>query len=94
MHFDGVKTGKFSDLGMVPDRPLTAEERDIIQMEVNRVYQTFMKRVSDGRKITVAQVDTIGQGRVWTGKQALEIGLVDRIGGVDDAIKSAAKKLK
>jgi protease-4 len=94
VHFDGVKTGKFSDLGMVPDRPLTAEERDIIQMEVNRVYQTFMKRVSDGRKITVAQVDTIGQGRVWTGKQALEIGLVDRIGGVDDAIKSAAKKAK
>ncbi|WP_293928214.1 signal peptide peptidase SppA [Sphingobacterium sp. UBA6320] len=94
VHFDGVKTGKFSDLGMVPDRPLTAEERDIIQMEVNRVYQTFMKRVSDGRKITVAQVDTIGQGRVWTGKQALEIGLVDRIGGIDDAIKSAAKKAK
>lgn len=94
VHFDGVKTGKFSDLGMVPDRPLTAEERDIIQMEVNRVYQTFMKRVSDGRKITVAQVDTIGQGRVWTGKQALEIGLVDRIGGLDDAIKSAAKKAK
>jgi len=89
-----VKTGKFSDLGMVPDRPLTAEERDIIQMEVNRVYQTFMKRVSDGRKITVAQVDTIGQGRVWTGKQAVEIGLVDRIGGIDDAIKAAAKKAK
>jgi len=94
VHFDGVKTGKFSDLGMVPDRPLTAEERDIIQMEVNRVYQTFMKRVSDGRKITVAQVDTIGQGRVWTGKQAVEIGLVDRIGGIDDAIKAAAKKAK
>ncbi|UIR56638.1 signal peptide peptidase SppA [Sphingobacterium sp. SRCM116780] len=94
VHFDGVKTGKFSDLGMVPDRPLTAEERDIIQMEVNHVYQTFMKRVSDGRKITIAQVDTIGQGRVWTGKQALEIGLVDRIGGIEDAIKSAAKKAK
>lgn len=94
VHFDGVKTGKFSDIGMVPDRPLTAEERDIIQMEVNRVYQTFMKRVSDGRKITVSQVDTIGQGRVWTGKQAVDIGLVDRIGGIDDAIKAAAKKAK
>lgn len=94
IHFDGVKTGKFSDLGMVPDRPLTAEERDIIQIEVDRVYQTFMKRVSDGRKITIAQVDSIGQGRVWTGQQALKMGLVDRIGGIDDAIQSAAKKAK
>ncbi|MFC6101841.1 signal peptide peptidase SppA [Olivibacter domesticus] len=91
--FDEVKTGKYADL-MSVNRPLTTDERDLIQQGVNKTYNTFTKKVSDGRKISQAKVDSIGQGRVWTGAQALQIGLVDRLGGLEDAIKSAAKKAK
>lgn len=91
--FDEVKTGKYADL-MSVSRPLTVDERDLIQQGVNKTYNTFTKKVADGRKISQAKVDSIGQGRVWTGAQALQIGLVDRLGGLEDAIKSAAKKAK
>lgn len=94
VHYDGVKTGKFADLMTTLDRPLTAEERDIIQREVNKVYATFTKVVADGRKLSVADVDSIGQGRVWTGKQGVSNNLVDRLGSLDMAIKAAAKKAK
>jgi len=94
VHYDGVKTGKFADLMTTLDRPLTAEERDIIQREVNKVYATFTKVVADGRKLSVAHVDSIGQGRVWTGKQGVNNNLVDRLGSLDMAIKAAAKKAK
>ncbi|MCL7987891.1 signal peptide peptidase SppA [Sphingobacterium sp. lm-10] len=92
LHFDVVKTGPYADVNV--DRPMTSEERTIIQGGVNRIYQQFMQRVADGRGLTVAQVDSIGQGRVWTGTQAIELGLVDRLGTLDDAIKSAAKMAK
>jgi len=88
--FDGVKTGAHADLGTVT-RPLTAEEKLIIQNEVNRIYNSFTKRVADGRKKTQQYVNEIGQGRVWTGSEALKIGLVDKLGNIDDAIRSAAK---
>ncbi len=91
--FDGVKTGEFADLGQVT-RPLTAAEKNLLQQEVNKIYFDFTKRVAEGRKISQTYVDSIGQGRVWTGKQAIELGLVDRIGHIEDAIKSAAKKAK
>ena len=94
IHFDGVKTGTYADLMSAPDRPLTAEERNIIQLEVNKTYGSFTKKVAEGRKLSVANVDSIGQGRVWTGEQAVEIGLVDRIGSIGDAIRSAAKMAK
>ncbi|WP_069659841.1 signal peptide peptidase SppA [Arcticibacter eurypsychrophilus] len=91
--FDGVKTAEHADLGTTL-RPLTDSERFIIQTEVNRIYATFTKRVADGRKKTQAYVDSIGQGRVWSGTEALKIGLVDRLGNIDDAIRSAAKMAK
>ncbi|MGJ1447851.1 signal peptide peptidase SppA [Sphingobacterium spiritivorum] len=94
IHFDGVKTGTYADLMSSPDRPLTAEERNIIQLEVNKTYGSFTKKVAEGRKLSVANVDSIGQGRVWTGEQAVGIGLVDRIGSIGDAIRSAAKMAK
>lgn len=94
IHIDEVNTGKFSSLMSNPDKPLSAEERSIIQMEVNRTYSTFMERVANGRKMPVAEVDSIGQGRVWTGKQALELGLVDAIGNLQRAITAAAGKAK
>jgi protease IV len=91
--FDGVKTGEHADLGTVT-RPLTAEEKLIIQNEVNRIYNAFTKRVADGRKKSQQYVDGIGQGRVWSGTEALKIGLVDRLGSIDDAVRSAAKMAK
>jgi protease-4 len=94
VHYDGVKTGKFADLMTTFDRPLTAEERDIIQREVDKVYATFTKVVSEGRNMPLANVDSIGQGRVWTGTQGLSNKLVDRLGNLDVAIQAAAKKAK
>ena len=89
--FDGVKTGKYADLGNI-SRPLTPEERAILQDQVNHGYDDFTKAVANGRHKTQAYINSIGQGRVWTGSQALKLGLVDRLGNINDAIKSAAKK--
>jgi len=91
---DEVKTGKFADLMTSVDRPLTEEEKAIIQTEVNRIYDTFTGKVAAGRNMEVSAVDSIGQGRVWTGSQALERGLVDGIGNLDRAIRAAAAKAK
>ena len=91
--FDGVKTGQFADLGDI-SRPLTDAEKMILQREVNRTYQDFIKRVADGRHVSAAYVDSIGQGRVWTGEQAIKLKLVDKLGHLEDAIAAAAKKAK
>ena len=91
--FDGVKTAKFADLGNV-SRPLTDAEKMIIQQDVNRVYSSFTQKVATGRKKTQSYINSIGQGRVWSGTEALKNGLVDRLGNIDDAINSAAKKAK
>ena len=91
--FDGVKTGQYADLGTV-SRPLTEAERLIIQNEVNKIYSGFTQKVATGRKKTQAYIDSIGQGRVWSGTEALNNGLVDRLGNIEDAINSAAKKAK
>lgn len=91
--FDGVKTGQFADLGDI-SRPLTTSEKMILQREVNRTYSNFTRIVANGRKISQTYVDSIGQGRVWTGEQAIKLKLVDRIGHLEDAIASAAKKAK
>ncbi|MDB5017704.1 MAG: signal peptide peptidase SppA [Mucilaginibacter sp.] len=91
--FDGVKTGKYADLGEV-SRPLTPEERSILQNQVDHGYDEFTKAVATGRHKTQAFINSIGQGRVWTGTQALKIGLVDRLGNINDAVTSAAKMAK
>jgi len=89
--FDGVKVGEFSDLGSI-SRPLNIAEKMILQKEVNRIYNDFTLRVAQGRNISQANVDSIGQGRVWTGSQAVKLKLVDKLGHLSDAIASAAKK--
>lgn len=89
VHQDVVKTAQHADLGAL-DRPWTEEERALFQQYVNRGYALFLKRVSEGRNMTTAQVDSIAQGRVWTGAQALELGLVDELGGLQDAVAYAA----
>lgn len=91
--FDGVKTATHADIGSI-SRPLTPAEKLIIQAEVDTVYHTFKSRVSEGRKKDPAYIDSIAQGRVWTGERALQIGLVDRLGGLEDAITCAARMAK
>jgi protease-4 len=89
--FDGVTTGKYADIGDNA-RPLTPEERAILQNQVNHGYDEFTKAVATGRHKTQAYINSIGQGRVWTGEQAIKNGLVDRLGNINDAVACAAKK--
>jgi protease IV len=90
---DTVNTNKHADMGSL-FRPVSAEEGEVIQHSVEDVYTTFITRVAEGRKMTTAQVDSIGQGRVWSGVDAKKIGLVDELGGINVAIKLAAQKAK
>ncbi|MBI9067565.1 MAG: signal peptide peptidase SppA [Salinivirgaceae bacterium] len=89
--FDGIKTHDFADL---PDltRKMTEAEKEIIQTGVEEFYELFIGKVGEGRKMTTEAVDEIGQGRVWSGLNAKEIGLVDEFGGLDRAIEIAAEK--
>ncbi|MCI7783074.1 MAG: signal peptide peptidase SppA [Parabacteroides sp.] len=86
---DVVKTHTFTDLGNIA-RPMTVEEKALVQGTVERNYRTFLSRCADGRNMSVEAIDAIGQGRVWTGEQALANGLVDRLGDLDTAIQVAA----
>ena len=70
------------------------EERDLMQNYVNRGYELFVKRCADGRKMTTDEIKMVAEGRVWTGEDAQRIGLVDKIGGLQDAIKVAVAKAK
>ncbi|GEP97930.1 signal peptide peptidase SppA [Chitinophaga cymbidii] len=88
--FDNVKTAQYADLGGT-HRPLTEKEKVIIQRSVDSIYVTFKDRVVAGRKLSAEVVDSISQGRVWTGLQAQKLGLVDRLGGISDALACAAR---
>lgn len=90
-----VKTNDFADLTIsIPYKPLTNEQRALIQRHVERGYDIFLSRVAEGRHMTKAQVDSVGQGRVWLGRKAQTLGLVDKLGGLDVAIKEAASLAK
>ena len=91
--FDTVKTGKYSQ-GLNVFFDIGEEEGRIMQKQVDFMYETFLKRVSDGRKLSRNDVDAIAQGRVWSGSDAIPIGLVDKIGNLQDAINLAAKMSK
>ena len=86
---DVVKTHTFSDMGNIA-RPMTADEKVLVQGAIERNYRTFLARCAEGRGMSVEAIDAIGQGRVWTGEQALANGLVDRLGDLDTAIQVAA----
>jgi protease IV len=87
--FDNVKTNELADLGSL-NRPLTRTEKEIIQEGVDRVYNTFINHVAEGRGLPVSAVDSIAQGRVWSGVDAKQIGLIDDFGGLNVAIDQAA----
>ncbi len=90
---DTVNTNKHSDI-MSPFRPVEKNESAVIQKWIEDVYTDFISKVGEGRSMTPAQVDSIGQGRVWSGIDGKKIGLVDEFGGIKDAIALAAKKAK
>ena len=89
VYIETVKTHKHSDIAN-GYRKLSDDELNVIQNSVEDIYETFITHVSEGRGIPVRKVDEIGQGRVWSGADALSIGLIDEIGGLEDAIASAA----
>jgi len=88
-----VKTNKLSDLPSTY-RSMSTEEREIMQGMVEDVYSTFVSHVAEGRGMTFDQVDAIGQGRIWTGENAIKLGLVDKLGDLDDAIIIAKEMAK
>ena len=85
-----VNTNKNSDFPSI-FRPMNVYEKEIMQKSIEKIYTDFVNKVSAGRKMTFESVDSIGQGRVWSGTSCLKIGLVDEIGGLKDAIKGAAE---
>jgi protease-4 len=87
---DVVKTNKNADL-LTLTRPMTETERQLLQRSIEEGYDTFISHVAEGRKMSKAQVDSIGQGRVWSGENAKQIGLVDDFGGLKEAIAMAAE---
>ena len=91
--FDTVKTGALADLGTL-SRPMTSDEQTVIQNLVDQIYDQFIQRVATCRKMTTNQVDDIAQGRVWSGADAVKNGLVDELGGLQQAIDVAAQQAK
>jgi protease-4 len=91
--FDGVKTGAYSDIGN-GTRPFTEGEKQIIQSEVDKIYETFTTKAAAGRKMPVDKLKSLAGGRVWSGTEAKANGLVDELGGLDKAIEMAAAQAK
>ena len=92
LDIDVVKSHQLSDFGN-SFRPMSQHEKNIMQNYVNRGYDLFVKRCSDGRNMSEEKIRKIAEGRVWLGKDAVELGLVDVIGGLDKAIEIAAEKV-
>lgn len=87
--FDGVKTGKFSDIGTIA-RPLNDYEKKVIQQEVEDIYDDFITKAAEGRNLPKVDIAKVASGRVWTGEQAKDRGLVDVLGNFDKAVEIAA----
>jgi protease IV len=90
MTFDGVKTGPNAD-ALTVTQPLSPAQKKYIQNEIDTIYHDFKSRVAEGRKLDIAFVDSIGQGRIWSGERAVGLKLVDRLGGMQDALDCAAR---
>ena len=91
--FDGVKTAPDADELSIT-KPLTDMQKRFLQNDVDSIYHDFKSRVAAGRNKSIEYIDSIGQGRVWSGVKGLELGLVDRLGGLQDAVDCAARMAK
>jgi protease-4 len=85
-----VNTNNYSDFPSI-FRPMSSYEKEVMQLSVEKTYSDFVSKVASGRDMNFEEVDNIGQGRVWSGTRAMKIGLVDEMGGLEDAIKGAAE---
>jgi protease-4 len=90
--FDGVKTAQYADAGIF--HPLNENEKKMIQNSIETTYKQFKERVANGRKKDTAFIESIAQGRVWVGEDAMKIGLIDHFGGIQDAVDCAARLAK
>jgi protease IV len=93
MNMEGVSQGKYANM-YSPVRPFSPEERARMVENMQATYDTFVEKAAQGRNTTPERIDAIGQGRVWTGRQAKEIGLVDELGGLDRAVALAKQRAK
>ena len=93
MNMEGVSQGKFAEM-YSPVRPFSPEERARVAETMQATYDTFVEKAAEGRNTTPEKIDEIGQGRVWTGRQAKDIGLVDDLGGLDRAVALAKQRAK
>jgi len=93
MNMEGVSQGKYAEI-YSPIRPFSPEERARVLENMQATYDTFVEKAAQGRNTTPEKIDAIGQGRVWTGRQAKQIGLVDELGGLDRAVALAKQRAK
>ncbi|TET24725.1 MAG: signal peptide peptidase SppA, partial [Candidatus Cloacimonadota bacterium] len=91
LKFETIERGNHAAI-FSATKPFTEEERELIKKDINEFYQDFIEKVAEGRGLSVSKVDSIGRGRIWTGSQAKEIGLIDELGGLYEAIQIAKKK--
>jgi protease-4 len=89
LKFEVVKTGKFKDIGSM-SRPMTADEKELLHGVLSNVYQQFVKAIADGRDMEESDILPYADGRIFSGQQALDLGFVDRMGDLNDAIQVAA----
>ena len=90
LNIENVNTNNYSDFPSIY-RPMDVYEKEVMQKSIEKIYSEFVTKVAEGRKMTFNGVDSIGQGRVWTGSRALNNGLADEEGGLKEAIKGAAE---
>ena len=93
MNMEGVYSGRYADL-YSPVRPFSAEERARVEQSMQATYDAFVEKAAAGRNTTPERIDTVAQGRVWTGRQAKQIGLVDELGGLERALALAKQRAK
>src|SRR5204862_81084 len=93
LNMEEVHDGRYADL-YSPIRPFSADEKARIEEQMQATYDTFVEKAASGRNTTPERIDAIGQGRVWTGKQAKQIGLVDELGGLERALAIAKQRAK
>jgi protease-4 len=93
LNMEGVSKGKYADL-YSPVRPFSPDERARMEAYMQATYDTFVEKAAQGRNTTPEKIDAVGQGRVWTGRQAKQIGLVDELGGLDRAVSLAKQRAK
>jgi protease-4 len=93
LNVEGVSKGKYADL-YSPVRPFSPDEKQRMAENMQATYNTFVEKAAQGRNTTPEKIDAVGQGRVWTGRQAKTIGLVDELGGLDRAVSVAKQRAK